>query len=175
MTGDADPVGGGVWVTYYGRGTLLPGSIEGMDTVQRVRVGDGGDTFDRAQDNTAWSSSRRDMKLDNLGHGGRASDVLHGIPVQGSPAELPVGGMHRTSNDEDGDAGTFSVPACPGHHGHFGGGKPPPVTVTPMRNARPLVYTEWKAPCQHTVRHGSGAKEAAGSGGGVEGEHREVI
>ena len=81
------------------------------------------------------------------------------------------GGIPRTSGDEDGDAGTFYAPKFPGNRGNFGGGKPPPPTVPPMRHAVPLAHTERKSPCHLTVLQGSGAKEAAVSGGGIEGEH----
>ena len=79
--------------------------------------------------------------------------------------------MPRTSGNKGGNAGSFSTPAFPGHHGNFGGEKPPPPTVPPTRHAGPMAYTEQKAPCHRTVRYGSGAEEAAVSGGGVEGEH----
>ena len=36
-----------------------------------------------------WAIIRGDMELENLGHMGRITDVLHGLPGQGSPAELP--------------------------------------------------------------------------------------
>ena len=75
----------------------------------------------------------------------------------------------------DSYAGAFLAPERPGHRGDLGGGKPPPPTVNPMRNAGILAYTEWKAPCHCTVRQGSGAKEAAVSGGGAEGEHIEGL
>ena len=71
--------------------------------------------------------------MENLGHGGESADVLHGLPGQRRPVELPGGGMPGTSGDEDGDAGTFYAPACPGHRGNFGGGKHPSPTVPPMR------------------------------------------
>ena len=95
--------------------------------------------------------------------------VPHGLPGQGGPVELPKGGMTRTSDDEDGDAGPFSIPACPGHRSNFGGGEPPPTTVPPIRHAGPLAYTEQKEPYHRTLFQGSGAKEAAVSGGRVEG------
>ena len=89
------------------------------------------------------------------------------------PAELPGEGMPGRIGDEDGDAGTFSAPACPGHPGHFVGWKPPPPTVPPMRHAGPLVYAERKVPCHRTVCQGGGAEEKAVSGVGIEGEHGE--
>ena len=67
------------------------------------------------------------------------------------------------------------APACPGHCGHFGGGKYPPPTVPPMRYAGTLAYTEQKATCHHTLSQGGGAEEAAVSGGGIEGEHGEGL
>ena len=151
MPGGGDLVGGGVWARDDRRGNLLPGATEGTGTVQGVRGGDGGGIFCGAQDDTAWASGRGDTELKNLGHGGRAEDILHGLTGQGRPAELPGGGMPRTSGDEDINVGTHSALECPGHRGHFGGGKPPPPTVPPIRHAGPLAYTERKAPFHHTV------------------------
>ena len=94
---------------------------------------------------------------------------------QGRPAKIPGGGMPGPSGDEDGDAGTLSTSAYPGHHGHSGGGKPPPPTVNPMRHAGPPAGTERKAPCHSSVRQGSRAEEEAASGGGSEGELGEGI
>ena len=62
----------------------------------------------------------------NLGHGGRAADISHGLPIQGRPTELPSGRMPRPSGDEDISAGPFPTPACPGHRGRSVGRKPPP-------------------------------------------------
>ena len=157
-----------------GRGNLLPGAAEGTGAVQGVWGGDGGWIIGGTQDD-AWASSRGEMELGNLGHVGRALDVPHGLPVQRRPTGLPVGGMTRTSGDKDGDTGKFSAPACPGHRGHSGGGKPPPPTVPLMRHAGPLAYTEQKAPCHRTVHQGSGSKEAAVSRGGIEGDHGEGL
>ena len=78
--------------------------------------------------------------------------------------------MPGTSGGEDGNADPFSAPACPGRRGHFGGGKPPPTTVTPMKHSGPLVCVERKAPFHHTVCQGGGAGEKAVRGGGIEGE-----
>ena len=84
---------------------------------------------------------RGEIELENFGHGGRAADVTHELPVQGRPAELRGEGMPRTSSNKDGDAGTFSAPTCPRHCDHFGGGKKPLPTVPPMRHYGPLTYT----------------------------------
>ena len=88
MTSGGDPVGGGVRATDDGRGTFLPGATEGTGEVQGVRGGDGGWIDGRAHEDTTWVSSRGEMDLDNLGHGGRTADVPHGLPGQGKPAEL---------------------------------------------------------------------------------------
>ena len=167
MPGGGYPVRGGVWATYYRRGNLLPGAKEGTGEVQGLQGGDGGWIIGGSQDDTAWEIGRGDMDLEKLGHRGRDADVPHGLPVGGMPVELPGGGMPRTSDDKDGDVDKFYAPACNGHRGHFGGGKPPPTTVPPMQYAGTLAYTEWKAPCHRTVCQGSGAEEAAVSGGGI--------
>ena len=70
---------------------------------------------------------------------------------------------------------TLPIPACPGHHVHYGGGKPPPPTVHPMWHAGPPAVTEHQSPCHGSVRQGRGAKEVAASRGGAEGELREVL
>ena len=79
------------------------------------------------------------------------------------------------SGNEDGDAGPFSAPACPGHRGHFGGGNPPPPTVPPMQHAGPLLYVKRMAPCYCTMRRGGGAEEKAVNGGGICGEIVESL
>ena len=150
-------------------------AAEGTGAVQGVRRGDDGGIIGRAHDDTAWASGRGEMELEKLGHRGRSVDVPHGLPVQGRPAELPGGGMPRTSGDEDDDAGTFYAPSCPGHLGNFGGGKHPPPTVPLMQHAGTLAYTERKAPCHRAVSRGSGAEETAVTRGGIEGEHSEGL
>ena len=77
---------------------------------------------------------------------------------------------HCSIHNQEGYTPEFS-----GHRGHFGVGKPPPTTVPPMQHAGPLSYIERNSPCHRTVRQGGGAKEAAVSGGGVEGEHGEGL
>ena len=175
MSGGGDPVGGGVQATDDRGGTHLPGATEGTGTVQGVRGGYGGGIFGGSQYDTAWESGRSETELENLSHGGRSVDILHGLTGQGRPVELPGGGMPRLSGDEDGNVGPFSAPACTGHSGKFIGGKPPPPTVTLMRHAGPPPNTERKAPCHRTVREGRGAKEAAASRDGAEGEHGEGL
>ena len=116
----SDPVGGGVQVTNDGRGTYLPGAAEGTGALQVVWGRDGGGIIGGSQDDTSWASGRVDMDLGNLGHGVRAADVPYALTIQGGGAELPGGGMPRTSGDKDDYAGTFYTPACPRHRGHFG-------------------------------------------------------
>ena len=174
MPGGGEPFGGGVQATDDGRRTHLPGAAEGTGAMQGLWGGGGYGIIGGAQDDTAWTSGRGVMDLENLGHGGKAAYVPHGLPVQGRPTDLPGGGMPRTSDNEDGDAGTFHAPACTGYRGNFGGGKHPPPTVPPMQHAGPLAYTERKAPCHRTVLQGIGAGEAAVSRGGIEVEHGEV-
>ena len=86
-------------------------------------------------------AAEANTELENFGHGRRAADILHGLPGQGRPVELPGGGIPGPSSDEDSDAGPFTIPACPGHRGHSRGGKPPPPTVHPMRNSGPPLGT----------------------------------
>ena len=139
MPGGRDPVVGGVRAADDGRGTLLPGAAEGTVAVQGVRGRYVRSIIVRAQYDTALASGRGDMDLENLSHKGRAADVPHGLTGKGMPTELPGGGMPRTSGNEDGDAGTFYAPACPGHSGNFEVGKHPPPTVPPMRHDGPLA------------------------------------
>ena len=46
----------------------------------------------------------------NISHGGRAADVLHSLPGQGRPMDMPGGGITRKNGDEDDNAGPFSAP-----------------------------------------------------------------
>ena len=78
-----------------------------------VQGGDDGWIFGGAQDYTAWASGTGETELEKLGHAGRATDVLHGLPSQGRPAELPGGRMPGTSGDEDDNVRVLTAPACP--------------------------------------------------------------
>ena len=143
MSGDGDPVGGGAWAKDDGRGIFLPGATEVTVPVQGVWGGYGGGIFGGSQGDIAWDRGRGDTELEKLSHGGRAADVLDGLPSHGV---LPGGGMPRTGGDKDSDAVPFSTPAFPGHRGHFVGGKPPPPKVPLMRHTGPLAHTEQKKP-----------------------------
>ena len=69
MLGGGDPVGGGVWETDDGIGTLLNGVAEGTGAVQGVRGGDSGWIDGMAHEDTTCASGRVEMDLDNLFHG----------------------------------------------------------------------------------------------------------
>ena len=107
--------------------------------------------YGKSHDDSAWAGERGATELENPGHGGRVIDISNGLPGQGRPAELPGGGMPGPSDDDNGDAGTLPAPACLGHRGRYGGGKPPPPTVHPMRHASTLPGTEWQAPFHSSV------------------------
>ena len=81
-----DPIVGGVWVIDDRRGTHLPGEAEGTGAVQGLQGGDGGRIIIGAQDDTAWTISRGEIDLENLGIRGRAVDVPHGLTIQVMPA-----------------------------------------------------------------------------------------
>ena len=100
--------------------------------MQVVRGGYGARIYGKSHDDSAWVGNRGTMEFENLGHGGRALYISNGLPGQGRPAELPGGGMPGPSGNEDGDVGTLPTPACHGHRGHAGGGKPLPPMVHPM-------------------------------------------
>ena len=72
-----------------GRGTFLPGAIESTGAVQGVQGGYGRLIDGRSHEETTWARGRGEMGLYNLVHEGRTADVLHGLLVQGRPAELP--------------------------------------------------------------------------------------
>ena len=78
--------------------------------------------------------------------------------------------MHRLSGNEDGNAGALPAPACPRHRGHYGGGKPSPPTLRPMRRTGPSEGPEQQAPCHGPVYQRSGTEEAAARGGRDAGE-----
>ena len=65
-------------------------------------------------------------------------------------------GLPRPGREEDGDADALFQPACPGYLDHFGVGKPPPPTVSPIRHADPMEGTKRQAPRHLTVRKGRG-------------------
>ena len=108
--------------------------------------------------------------MEHHGRGGWATDFQNDFPGEEMPTDIPGGGMPGPSGEKDINAGALCAPACYRHRDHYGGGKPPPPTVRPMRHDGPPVGPERQAPCYSPVCQGSGAKEAAARGGGGEGE-----
>ena len=76
-------------MTDDGRGTFLLGAVEGTGAVQGFQGGYGGWIDGRAHEDTTWASGRGEMELDNLRHMGRTADILHGLPGQGRPIDMP--------------------------------------------------------------------------------------
>ena len=142
---------------------------------QGVRGGYGGRICGGSQDDSAWASGRVATYIENLGHRGRTADVSHGFTGQGRPADIHGGGMPRPSGNEDGDAGPFTTPECPGHHVHSGGGKHPSPTVPPMRHAGPLSGNEQKAHYHSSLHQGRREKDAAASEDESEGDLGEGL
>ena len=83
--------------------------------------------------------------------------------------------MTGTSGKEDINAGKFYTPACQGHHGHFGGGKPPPSTFPPLQHAGVLECSEREAPCHCPVCQEGGKKANAAGVGGTVGDLGEIL
>ena len=104
--------------------------------------------------------------MEHPDRGGWASEFQDDLPGEGRPAELPGGGMPGPSGDEDGNAGALPAPAFTRHHSYYGGWKPPPPTVRPMRHASPLTGPERQAPGHGTVCQGGRAEETTARGGG---------
>ena len=129
----------------------------------------GGGVIGITQGDASWAGGRGAVDLGSFGHGRRAADVPDVLPNQGRAAEFPSGGLPRPGRDEDGDAEALFQPACPGYRDNFGGVKPPPPTVPPMRHAGTMEVTKYQAPPHRIVRKGCVTKEASDGGGGVEG------
>ena len=132
LPGGGKSVRGGTREADNGGGPHLQGAPEGTGSLQGVRGGDGDRIYGESHDDSAWACGRGVKELQNPGHGGQATYILHGLPGQGRPAELTNGGMSGPSDDKDCNAGTLPAQSCPGHRGHYGGGKPHPPTVHPM-------------------------------------------
>ena len=83
--------------------------------------------------------------------------------------------MPGPSGNEDGNVGSFPIPALTGQCGHYGGGNPPTPRVHPMQHAGTPAGNERKATFHSSVSQGSRANEAAARGGGSEGDLREGL
>ena len=109
------PKGGGesVRVSIRGTdnvgGTHLPRATEGTGPVQGVQEGDGDGICGGTHNDSARAIGRGATELEDLGHRGIAADILHGLNSQGSPTELPGGGIPGPSDNEDGDAGSLPI------------------------------------------------------------------
>ena len=143
--------------------------------MQGMWGGDGGEICGGSHDDSAWASGRGVIELENFSHRERATDISNDLPGQWRPAEITSGRMPRQSGNKEGGVGPLPLPACPGDRGNSGRGKPPPLTVHPIRHDVPPAGTEWQALFHRSVRQGIGAKEAADSEGGSEGEIGEGL
>ena len=99
-----------------------------MQGLQRVV---GGGIPEDSSDESTWEGVEYTTVMEHPGRGGWALDFHNYFPGEGRPAELPGGGMPGPSGDEDGNAGALPAPACPQHHGHSGGEKPPTTHGAP--------------------------------------------
>ena len=75
----------------------------------------------------------------------------------------------------DGHGGEFMAPACTGHCGDTGGGKPPPPTVPSMQHASIMAGSERDASAHRAMQEGGGTKETATDRGGGEGYHFQSL
>ena len=166
LPGGGKSIGDGVQETDNGGGAHLQGATEGTGSVQGVRGGDVGGICGGSQYDSALASGRGAMELEKFVHRGRAADLLNGILGQGTPADLPSGGMSRTSGNKDGDAGPLPITVFPGHRGNSIRGKPPPPIVYPMQHVGLPVGTEQQAPCHSSVHQGRRTKEVEAIRGG---------
>ena len=101
------------------------------------------------------------MELERLGHWRGDKNISDRLPDQGRAEGLPCGGLPRKGWDTDGDEDTFSQPACPGHCGHLGGGKPPTPKMLTMRHAGPTAGPKLEASQYRDVQEWGGAEETA--------------
>ena len=130
----------------------------------------GGGISVKSYDDSTWEGDRDTSAMEQPGRGDWASEFQDDLPGKGRPAELPGGGMPGQIGNKDENAGAIPAPACPRHHGYYGGGKLPPPMVRPMRHAGPQAVPERTAPGHGTVYNGRGEEETTARGGGDEGE-----
>ena len=106
-------VRGGVREEDHGGRTNVQGATEGKFLLQRVWGVDAVRIPSKSPGDSECEGGRDETELENPGRGVRDTDISYGIPGQGIPAELPGGGMPRTSGNEERDAGAIPEPACP--------------------------------------------------------------
>ena len=108
--------------------------------------GDGSWVYGGEHEDTTWAGGGGDTELGSHNPCQGTADVPDGITDRGRIAELPGQGLYGTSGDKDCKSGTFPSSAYPGYCVHFGGGKPTPPTVPPMKHAGTLSCSEREAP-----------------------------
>ena len=137
--------------------------------------GDGAWFVGGAREDATWEGGGGETELGFHAPWRGTANVLDRLPDRGMTVEFPGLGLPMTPNDEDGNAGTFSPPACPGYCGHFGGWNPPPPTVPLIQHAGLLTCPEQEAPCHHPVRQGGRVETKAAGGRGTVGDLREGL
>ena len=125
---------------------------------------DGGRVAGIPSDDVAWEGRGETVELGSLSHGRRPTHISDGFPNQGRAKQLPCGGLPRKCWDTDGNESAFLQPACLGHRGHLGGGKPPTPKVITMQHAGPVAGPQWEAPQHRNMQERGGTEETADSG-----------
>ena len=138
MSGGRNSIRSGVLTEDDGRGSDIPGTVEGAGRVRGMQEEDGGRVAGIPPDDTERTGEGRAVELGRLIHGRRPAKVSAGLPDQGRAEELPCGGLRRKGWYMDSNADAFLQLACPGHCDHIGGGKPPTPKVLMMRHSGPV-------------------------------------
>ena len=108
-----------------------------------MREGYGGRVAGIPSDDATRKGEGGTLELGSLSHGRRLTHISYGFNDQWRAEELPCVGMPRKGWDADGDEDALLNPACPGHCGHLGGGKPPTPKVLTMRHAGTVAIPQW--------------------------------
>ena len=100
------------------------------------KYGEGTEELGMAEADTDQGRGRQESS-----HGRRGNtNLLDRFPNQRRDEGVPSGGLPRKGRDTDGDEGSFMASACPGHHDHLGGGKPPTSKVLTMQHDGPVAF-----------------------------------
>ena len=144
VPGGRQPIRGGVRTKDDREGADVSGETKGAGRVWGLREGDGGRVAGISLDYVAWEGKGGQVELERISHGRRRNtDLSDRVPNQGRDEGMPSGGLPRKGWDTDGNENIFMAPACPGHRGYLGGGKPPPPKVLTMRHAGPVSDPQW--------------------------------
>ena len=170
MPGGGNEFGGGVRYKNDGNGDFLQGEAEGLGTVYGVQKGDGARVAGGPSIDAEWEGNGWETELGNHGPQRGSTYLQDGFPNRRGTSELPRQGVTGTVSDKNDNAGSFIPLSWTGYHNHFGGGKPNPPMVPPMRHAGVLAYTEQEAPHQCLVRQGKREEVHTAGGGGYLGE-----